>query len=60
MDPLANTDLQTYIKNLVDHHLPGQDDKDEASRTPPKAMRKRSDDKAPPTGREKSKRVEEA
>ena len=60
MDPLANTDLQTYIKNLVDYHWSDMDDQAKDATTRRKTRHKRSDDKAPPTGREKDKRVEEA
>ena len=60
MDPLANTDLETYIKNLVDHHLPGKDDQAKDSPTRQKTFHKRPDDKVSPTGKVKDKRVEKA
>ena len=60
MDPLANTDLETYIKSLVDHHLPDKDDQGKGSTSRQKTFHKRPDDKASPTGREKGKRVEKA
>lgn len=62
MDPLANTDLQTYIENLVDHHLPDRGDHDKDSTSRPKGPRKRSGGTARPTGdeirKEKRKRAE--
>ena len=60
MDPLANTDLETYIKNLVDHHLPDKGDQERDLTSRQNTFHKRPDDKASPTGREKGKRVEKA
>jgi hypothetical protein len=60
MNPLANTDLQTYIRNLVNDHLPGKDDGDRDSTPRTKTRHRRSDDKAPPTGAKKDKRAEKA
>ena len=60
MDSLADTDLQTYIKNLVDHHLPDKDDQEKDATTRRKAIHKWPEDKASPTGRIKDKRVEKA
>jgi hypothetical protein len=60
MDPLANTDLQTYIKNLVDHHLPDKADREKDSATRRKTLNKRSDDKVSPKGKAKGKLVKEA
>ena len=58
MDPLANTDLQTYIRDLVDRHLPDKDRRETDATTRPKNLPKRSDDNVTPTGKEKDKRVE--
>lgn len=37
MNPLVNTDLHTYLRELVDHHLPDKDgeDKDRAGKAKP-------------------------
>jgi hypothetical protein len=60
MDPLANNDLKTYIKNLVDRHLPGKDDQEDDLATRRKTQQKKSGDKTRPIGGINDKRVEKA
>ena len=60
MNPLVNTDLDTYLRELVDHHLPGKDGQGKDSTPRPKNLRKRSNETAPPTVEEKEKRAEKA
>lgn len=60
MNPLANTDLHTYLRELVDHHFPGKDDEDKDPIASPKVLHERSAGKAPSTGDEKAKRMEKA
>lgn len=53
MNPLVNTDLQTYLKELVDHHLPGKDSEDKDPAGNVKSSLHWSDEPCPPTGEEK-------
>jgi hypothetical protein len=53
MNPLVNTDLQTYLKELVDHHLPGKDSEDKDPAGSVKSSLHWSDEPCPPTGEEK-------
>ena len=58
MNPLVNTDLHTYLRELVDHHLPDKDGEDKDPAANPKVLNKRSGDEAPLTGDEKEKRAD--
>ena len=45
MNPLANTDLQTYLRNLVDRHMPDwEDGHGKEGATHPETLDKPSDD----------------
>jgi hypothetical protein len=60
MNPLVNTELQAYVKELIDQNFPGKDDEDQDPVASPKVLHKRSGDKAQSTGDEKAKRADRA
>jgi hypothetical protein len=60
MKPLANTDLQTYLRDLVDDYLPDENDRGKGRATLPKALRKPSGERNSRSTEEKDKRTERA
>ena len=60
MKPLANTDLQTYLRDLVDDYLPDENDRGKGRETLPKALRKPSGERNSRSTEEKDKRTERA
>jgi len=53
MNPLINTDLGMYLKELVDHYIPGKSGEDKDLAGGAKTSPKRSDDTNPTTGEKK-------
>jgi hypothetical protein len=60
MNPLANTDLQTYLRDLVDDYLSDKSDRGKGRATHAKALRKPSGDRNSRSTDEKDKRTERA
>ena len=50
MNPLVNRDLNTYVKELVDHYIDGKACKDKEPAGCEKTSPNRSDDMNPSTG----------
>jgi hypothetical protein len=53
MNPLINTNLDMYVKDLVDHYIPGKSGEDKDSTGCAKTSPNRSVDTNPPTGENK-------
>jgi hypothetical protein len=58
MNPLANTDLQTYLRNLVDRHMPDKDGHGKGWAPHPKALHEPSDNGGARSTEEKETRTE--
>ena len=53
MNPLVNTDVHRYVKDLIDRHIPNEDSKMDDSSGIPKGTPDRSEDVYSSTGEEK-------
>jgi hypothetical protein len=60
MNPLANSDLQTYVRQLVDRHLPDKGGEDNDPTAVSKVRPKSSGAKAPSAKDEKDQRKAQA
>ena len=60
MKPLANTDLQTYLRNLVDDYLPDGNGRGKEGATHPDDLQKPSGTRRSQPTDEKDKRTEKA
>lgn len=47
MNPLVDTDLQTYVRHLIDHNFLPEEDEDNDPAGDSQALHKRSDDMPP-------------